>query len=67
MSFPHNHKQINKLTKDLTMKDFELLTLQLRQIISKVNMADKLSEKDALRFIETLHDIDQKLKGINHE
>ena len=49
------------------MKDFELLTLQLRQIISKANMTDKLSEKDALRFIETLHDIDQKLKGINHE
>ena len=49
------------------MKDYELMTLQLRQMVSKANMADKLSEKDALRFIETLHDIDQKLKGINHE
>ena len=67
MSFPHNHKQINNLPKDLTMKDFELLTLQLRQMVSKANLADKLSEKDTLRFIETLHDIDQKLKGINHE
>lgn len=49
------------------MKDYELMTLQLRQMVSKANMADKLSEKDALRFIETLHDIDQKLKGISHE
>ena len=49
------------------MKDYELMTLQLRQMVSKANMADKLSEKDALRFIETLHDIDQKLKEINHE
>lgn len=49
------------------MKDYELITLQLRQIISKANMTDKLSEKDALRFIEMLHDIDQKLKEINHE
>ena len=44
------------------MKDYELLTLQLRQMVSKVNLSDKLSEKDALRFIETLHEIDQKLK-----
>ena len=44
------------------MKDYELLTLQLRQMISKANLSDKLSEKDALRFIETLHEIDQKLK-----
>ena len=49
------------------MKDYELMTLQLRQMVSKANMADKLSEKNALRFIETLHDIDQKLKEINHE
>ena len=49
------------------MKDFELLTLQLRQMVSKANLADKLSEKDTLRFIETLHDIDQKLKEISYE
>ena len=49
------------------MKEYELLTLQLRQIISKANMSDKLSEKDALLFIETLHNVDQKLKGINYE
>ena len=49
------------------MEDYELMTLQLRQMVSKANLADKLSEKDALRFIETLHDIDQKLKEINHE
>lgn len=49
------------------MKDYELMTLQLRQMVSKANLADKLSEKDALRFIETLHDIDQKLKEIKHE
>lgn len=46
------------------MKDYELLTLQLRQMISKANLADKLSEKDALKFIETLHEIDEKLKGV---
>lgn len=44
------------------MKDYELLTLHLRMIISKANWNDNLSENDALRFIETLHEIDQKLK-----
>ena len=44
------------------MTDYELLTLQLRQMISKANLVGKFSEKDTLRFIETLHEIDQKLK-----
>ena len=49
------------------MKEYELMTLQLRQMVSKANLEDNLSEKDTLRFIETLHDIDQKLKEISYE
>ncbi len=44
------------------MKDYEILTLELRRLISSANLADKINEKDALRFIETLYEIENKLK-----